>query len=763
MLARAGLRALARRRLETAAIVVLVAVSVAGFLVIRMASGYALALAGKAWVYEVGNILVGVSGGAVDAGEVAQLLQGLPVEKLKVIEAAWTVGYYNGTPLSVVLVYNPDPGPPFSYTPALNASGDRVLLYATGSRLRVPEGATLLLGPQGELRVTVAGVVRGIAVVSAGDLALYADREIVERAAASGGSLEAAIAIVLRPGADAEAVKDEVLERLGKAGYNVSSVFVNTEEDNPARRPIEGVARALETLTLAGQAIALLLIASTSLLAVERGIREVGVLESLGATRLQVAVFYSAHNIARGLAGALLGLAAAIPLSRLLVEWGLRSSEGDETATRLLMELYQFSPRLEDVAVPYAAMLASIVAAAVVPPLLYARGETAPKLRYTGRLEARPRLARLAVLGPEAALALRRLAARPWKLAAFVLLAALVWGSLASIGMVSRGYEHLVARVGSAGYTLKLYVPGDLLEEALEKLRGLPGVEATDTYCVYWNSLSIHDENVVVFVRVSGDEYLWYPLVQGRLPASDNEAVVSTRLAAEHGLGVGDTVEAETPRGTIRLKVVGVADIPTNNGLAVLVTSSPAELLGSAGECMVLVRASGDPYRLALEAKRTLVSSGIPAAVYTGEEGVRNLREAGTVLKVFMLVMESGVLLAGLLGLALAGVVDLAAHLREVGVLRAIGYTDRRIALLEAMEVAAAWLLSAPVALAVGYAMASHMTGLMRSALGAIEPRGPLASLLEAAWIAPPVLALTTAAWVLYLRRVETTRLLAEQ
>ena len=87
-------------------------------------------------------------------------------------------------------------------------------------------------------------------------------------------------------------------------------------------------------------------------------------------------MFYSAYNIARGLAGARLGLAAAIPLSRLLVEAGLRGTEGGETATRLLMELYPFSPQLEDIVVPYAAMLASIVAATVLPPLLYARDNT---------------------------------------------------------------------------------------------------------------------------------------------------------------------------------------------------------------------------------------------------------------------------------------------------------------------------------------------------------------------------------------------------
>ena len=330
MLVRAGLRALARRKLETIAIVVLVAVSVAGFLTIRMAASYARMLAGNAWADEVGNIVVVVDG-IVDNNSIAGLLRGLPVDRFKLLEVVWTVGYYNGTPVSLVIVYNPGPSYPFSYTPALNASGDRVLFYRPGSKLAAHKGSAILIGSAGEKSVIVAGVGDGVAVIGTGELVVFADKELVREVGSSAKNIESILSIVLKPGMDVEEAKEAIVGRLREAGYRVVSVFATTEENNPARRPMEGVAKALETLTLAGQAVALLLIAFTSLLAVERNIREVGVLESLGASRLQVAVFYSSHNIVRGLAGAVAGLLLSIPLSRLLVEWGVRQTSKGES------------------------------------------------------------------------------------------------------------------------------------------------------------------------------------------------------------------------------------------------------------------------------------------------------------------------------------------------------------------------------------------------------------------------------------------------
>ncbi|NOZ89355.1 MAG: hypothetical protein GXO15_05460 [Crenarchaeota archaeon] len=148
--------------------------------------------------------------------------------------------------------------------------------------------------------------------------------------------------------------------------------------------------------------------------------------------------------------------------------------------------------------------------------------------------------------------------------------------------------------------------------------------------------------------------------------------------------------------------------------------------------------------------------------MYTKEWELRSLRDAGSLLRGFMAAAGAGVLLAGVLGLALAGVLDLAGRLYELAVLRALGFTDERIALLEAVGVAAAWLLSAPLALLVGYMLAGHMASLAGSAFPGLEPRGPLESLLASSWAAAPVLAFNAAVWALYLRRLETARLLAE-
>ena len=766
MLIKAGLRALTRRKLETIAIVVLVAVSVAGFLTIRMASSYALMLAGKAWAYEVGNIVVSIDG-VVDANKVAEALKGLPVDRFKLLEVVWTLGYYNDTPISLILIYNPNPGYPFSYTPPLNVSGNKVLLYKPGSRLVMPKGSTILIGPGGKKRAVVAGVVSGVAVTGTADLVVFADKALVEEIGKSAGGITSGLSIVLKPGASVEEAKKAIVERLQEAGYRVASLFTTTEENNPARRPLEGVARALETLTLAGQAVGLLLIAFTSLLAVERSTREVGVLESLGASRLQVAVFYSSHNIVRGLVGVIIGLVLSVPLSRLLVYWGMRqASGGSSSAASLLMKMYPFRPQLGSAAEPFVLVLVAVVAAALLPPLLYTRGEVAPKLRYSGRLGAGPRLS-LSIAGPEVLLALRSLIARPWKLGALILLASLVWGSLASIGMVSRGYERVVQTASTAGFDVEVWVQPSKLDEARTVLSKVPGIQAIDTYLVYWHGMRLDDEEVAVIARIGGSEYLWYPLIRGDLPKAPSEVVVSTRLANELGIGIGDTVQAETMSGRVlRLRVVGIANIRINNGLAILINyRATGKLLSQkAADGVLLVHSDQlGQDRLAFVVKRALALEEIPADVVTKHRVLRSLRDAGFMLKAFMSVMESGVIVAGLLGLILIGIVDLAARAKEIGVLRAIGYTDKRIALLQCIEAGTAWLLSAPLALVLGYTMSRHMALLLRGAMGSIQPSDPLTSLLVASWIIVLALSLTALAWTMYVKRIETTRLLAEE
>ena len=765
MLTKAGLRALTRRKLETIAIVVLVAVSVAGFLTIRMAANYALMLAGKAWAYEVGNIVISIDG-IVDADKVVEALKGLPVDRFKLFEVLWTLGYYNDTPISLILAYNPNPGYPFSYTPSLNVSGNKVLLYKPGSKLVIPKGSAILIGPGGKKRAVIAGVVNGVAVIGTADLVVFADKALVEEISKSAGGITSGLSIVLKPGANVEEAKRIIVERLREAGYRVASMFTTTEEDNPARKPMEGVASALETLTLAGQAVGLLLISFTSLLAVERSTREVGVLESLGASKLQVAVFYSSHNIARGFLGAVIGLVLSMPLSRLLVEWGVGRASGSGSAASLLMRMYPFRPQLGSAAEPFTLILVAVIAAAMLPPLLYTRGEVAPKLRYSGRLGARPRLG-LSIAGPETLLALRSLVARPWKLGALILLASLVWGSLASIGMVSKGYENVVHMASMAGFDIEVWVQPSKVDEARTVLSKVLGVQAIDTYLVYWHGMRLDGEEVAVIARISGSEYLWYPLVHGDLPKALGEVVVSTRLASELGIGIGSTIQAETVSGQVLyLRVVGVADIRTNNGLAILVNYRTVEKLLSqkAADGVLLVhstRLSQD--KLVLAAKRALGLKEIPADVVTKHRVLKSLRDAGSMLDAFMSVMESGVILAGLLGLILIGIADLAARVKEIGILRAIGYTDKRIALLQCIEAGTAWLLSSPLALVLGYAMARHMALLLREAMGTVQPAGPLSSLLAASWIVPLALVMTALTWTVYVKRIETVRLLAEE
>ena len=761
MLTKVWLRSLSRRKLESIAVILLVTTSIAGFLTIRMAANYAVTLAGKVWVYEAGNIIV-VLDGLIAEHSIMNIFDGLPIEKYKLMEGVWTLGYYNKTPLSLVIIYNPSPSYPFSYTPRLNMSGNKVLLYYPGSKLSIPKGSTLFIDATGSEKVVVTGAVHGVVTVGSSDVVLLADRELVKKLATGVNSVRTILSIILRPGVDVEDVRNILIQRLRNTGYSVTLVHTVTETENPARKPIESVAKTLETLALTGQAIALLLIGFTSLLAVERNIREVGVLEALGASRLQIALFYSSHNIARGLAGALLGLLVSIPLSKVLVEWGVRQAAGGSSTASLLLQFYRFKPQLQGVVGSYVLILAAVAVAAILPPLLYVHGETTEKLRYAGQLRTRFHLSVIAE--PEIALAFRSLIIRPWKLVALVFLAGFIWGSLASIGMLSKGYEGIVREIKGSDFQAVVHVPSIYLEKSIALLIGSPNVQAVDAYLVYWHSAIINGRGVTVVARLSGGEYLWYPLAQGRLPTAPGEVVLSARLASELNAGIGDMITVKTSTGRIlALRVVGVAHLLTNNGLAVLVSYSTAKgaFNDKAADAMLLVLSTSlSQDQLVLTVKRLLADKGIPADVSGKDRILRNLKSAEVMLKAFMLIVESAVIIAGLLGLLLIGIADLAAHIKEIGVLRAIGYTDTRIAILQVVEVATAWLLSSPLALALGYIMAHHMALLLKEAVGVIQPAEPLTSMLEASWIAPLACMLALVIWKAYIQRMETTQLL---
>ncbi|WP_144122493.1 FtsX-like permease family protein [Catellatospora sichuanensis] len=236
---------------------------------------------------------------------------------------------------------------------APDADGEVAADAATGLAV----GArTTLLTARGPAEVTVTGLVGGPGVY------------LSEDAAARLSPGVPVIGLLLRPGADPAAVAVAAREAAPGA-------VVATGEQRAALEPVQQAkTRWLGTQLLIAMAslavfVTVFVVASTFALNVAQRRRELGLLRTVGATPRQIRRIVLGEALlvgaAGGIAGALLGTAAAGPAGRLLVRWGL-ADPGLEVRLQLL-------PVLAAVAVGVGVALVGAYAAgrraAKVPPM----------------------------------------------------------------------------------------------------------------------------------------------------------------------------------------------------------------------------------------------------------------------------------------------------------------------------------------------------------------------------------------------------------
>ncbi len=745
---KASLRALRHRKLETLAVVIVVAVGVLGLATIRLAATYSIGLAGKAWVYEAGNIVVDgrIPEEAVDA------VSSLPgVEEVKLIDLVTTVAWLDGTPISVALIHNPSPSYPFSYI--ADQPGD-VMVYDVGEPQPVEPGDTLSVPGYGDLKV--GGRARGVARIAGGiDAVLLVPRGVVE--SVQGQHIQV-LSIVAPEATDLEGLASRVEEAVAAAGGSVRNVMIQTEEDNPATKPMSSMARAFEIFVSVALIAAALLMAGSEASLLERNVRELGVLKAVGVDAWRTAAYYAGHNVVRGLVGTLIGLALSIPLSEKLVEWGARQAHG--SAMEILMERYPYSPDPQALLWAGGFALILVAAGSLIPPLLAYRIPAARALRFTGLTGP----AGIAVLRGKARLAyaVRRALSRPWRAAFLVLFLAITWGAAASIPMSVRGIDVIGEEIAMYGYDASIVVvlegrdPSTLPGVALR----VGGVEAAEIWAFEWRAATLGGDEVTVASCLEGSWSLGPVLARGRWPGP-GEAAITETLSRLHGLDLGDEVVLSFGRGELRLRVVGIARTHNNDGLLVYVSREDYLSVLDTDFVLLRIRASGDPEEVAARVKAALVAGGVPASIAGTKEGMleshrNNLR----FVRMFLTIINAATLVVGLLGLAVLVVVDLAGRLREIGVLRALGLTDGELGLAVAGEVLVAALVAAPLAYLAGLAISSSMLDMMMGAMGYVRPLPRLSDLASSGWVLGPALLASYAACLLYLRRQPTSSLL---
>jgi len=428
----------------------------------------------------------------------------------------------------------------------------------------------------------------------------------------------------------------------------------------------------------------------------------------------------------------------------------------------ILMERYPFSPDIATLA--WVGGLAGLVilSGSLIPPVLAYRIPASRALRFTGLSG----VGRGGLLRGKARLVyhVRRMLSRPWMTFFLVAFITLAWGAAASIPMSVRGTNVIGEEIARYGYDASIIVtvqdPGDV--SSLPSIAGSAGgVVDAEVWASEWRAVKFMGEDLMLSSCIEGSWRLGPPLSVGRWPGR-GEMVVSETLAKLYDLRVGDTVRLEkTVGGAIELRVVGIAETHSNNGRIAYISKSDYLGVSNANHVFLRVKTIGDPDEAALEVKNLLLEHGLPSRIMTTKESMlQQHRENLGFLKMFLTIINASTLVGGFAGLAVLVLVDLAGRLRELGVLRAIGFSDWELSLTVASDVLLASLIAAPFAYFSGMLISSVMLGLMRDAMGYVEPAPRLSDLLSSGWILASSLIIAYLSSLVYLRRQSTADLL---
>ncbi len=209
-------------------------------------------------------------------------------------------------------------------------------------------------------------------------------------------------------------------------------------------------------------------------------------------------------------------------------------------------------------------------------------------------------------------------------------------------------------------------------------------------------------------------------LVAGTLRVDPGDVLLGRDLAEDLGVGIGDTVRLSTPGSTgDTYRVRGIFDLGAKNlnQLYAYVGLATAQALhalpGGVTSIEVTVGDLWDAERVAADLSRT-----IPHLV---ESWIRTNRQlmvalANQTLMTRMIRMTFGLVVA--IGVASVLMVAVVQKTREIGILRAMGTSRRRVLRVFLLQGAIIGLIGSVLGCALGYGLAWFMSGILTSADG---------------------------------------------
>lgn len=505
--------------------------------------------------------------------------------------------------------------------------------------------------------------------------------------------------------ADNRRLVEELRSDLEEEGVAVRRVEVPVPKEHPSQP-------ALRTFLFLLQAFgAVALVASGALVAtlitaqMKEQSREIGVMKALGAQTGQIAGIYMGSVALLAVAGLIIGL----PL-------GLLGGRGFVTFSfgLLNLDVESYLPNAWVIPVQiFAALLIPLLAVAY-PVLRNSRLPVREVISDTGtpirRGLAGPGAAvmgRIQRLGPTATLGIRNAFRSPSRTALTIL--ALSLGGAAFMVALNTGVawdravdSEFEARRYDLAIDLDQGYPTGQIAEALDNVSGV----TFEVWNRYPTVMSLPDGVVgdafELLVPTEDTAMIDFPVIEGRwLEPGDQNAIVITQALDDPPAALGDAVSLDIDGVRSAWTVVGRVSQLTAGPNGAAYASNPPDG-ARAEELANHIRAANDDSTSPLLSKveESLTSRGLGiASIATADEGRESLEDHLFIIVGLLLIMAILVSVVGGLGLIEAMTITVLERRREIGVMRAVGATDRRVlqvVIIEGAVIAGlSWLVAA--------------------------------------------------------------------
>ena len=573
---------------------------------------------------------------------------------------------------------------------------------------------------------------------------IYAPAQDVQRLLGIGGSNQ--VLLKVRDAGTVNETAQAAARLLSRRGVDHNSPALRDPANYLGKRELDALFVLLFVFSLVGLTTSGFLVANTLAAMTAEQVGEIGTIKAIGGTRGQVLTIYLVAALMYGLAGTLAGI-----LLGALASWRLLAYVGGLLNLEIGLAISAPAVALGAVVGLGVTTLAGLVPSLSATAIRVKQALEAYGISSTYGLQWSDKaLQRLTVLPPLAAMSLRNLARRKTRsLITMVVIAVAVAASLAaqSTGAsVNSAIDGLFETYRADAWAwFDQWVGANFAAD----FRAADGVTAAEVW-------TLGDAWVgPLRARLWGlppDTTLYIPrLVDGRwFTANENDAVViSTDLAMENGIRVGDIIPVEIDRDRRSLRVVGI----TIDNSIFLGSTVAGKVFVPEGLVERMQNHQGWATFFALEFDRHDPATvekrlGDLATRYrryqmgsdSAHREVQGAKQQTQILSLALYVMSLIIGAIGALGVLNTLTLNVLERRREIGVLRAIGATDASLGQVFVTEGLALGLGGWVIGVAGGYPLGLLLINLMQTVLFHIDyifrPEMVVASMVFALGIA---------------------------